>query len=144
MEKGRKDERAGGWTSGLFHAGERELLIVSLAVSIIGLAALALYTSSIMPRQVPLSEIAFTQIGSHIAVSGMVKSIRQGDGTLTLEVCDGGTTKYAANCIEIRTFKSSSLLIFEGDFVSASGTLKEWKGETYLEIKTPSDIAVVR
>jgi DNA/RNA endonuclease YhcR with UshA esterase domain len=144
MEKGRKDERAGGWTSMLFHAGERELLIVSLAVSIIGLAALALYTSSITPRQVPLSEIAFTQIGSHIAASGIVKTIQQGDGTLALEVCDGGTTKYTTNCVEIRTFKSASLLIFEGDFVSASGTLKEWKGETYLEIKTPNDIEVIR
>lgn len=124
----------------LFHASPHELLIVSLAVSVIGLVVLALYTSSIMPRQIEISEILLMPLGSQVQIEGTVSEVRQGESTTTFVVCD----TVSIHCVDVRAFKSVAPFAFEGEKVRAAGILKEWQGRTYLEVKKASDISVIR
>lgn len=125
---------------GTFHAGERELTMAALAVSVIGLAVLALYVSSATPRQVEIAEIFFTPLGSQISIEGTAMEVRQTESTVTLSVCDTASI----HCVDVRMFKSVAPLVFEGDRIKAAGILKEWQDSTYLEVKKASDISAIR
>jgi DNA/RNA endonuclease YhcR with UshA esterase domain len=116
---------------------ESKVLLLSLALSIIGIAAIYFYSKSLTPKEFKISELKFLSEGTYIATKGIVKNVRANTLT-TLTLCD---FEDLSECIEVRYFfdyhieKGESLLVF--------GIVKEWSGKTYIEVKTRDEITKI-
>jgi len=115
-----------------------QVTLVCLAVAVLGVAALYLYSSSLEPMDVGVSEALAMQPGQYVRISGNAKEISLGASFSSIAVCD---PLDSSACISARF--SNDIFpqnIWEGDAVIVKGIIREYYNRKYLEVRKEGDI----
>jgi len=101
---------------------------ISLAISIIGIGAIAILSLAIQPEQTKISSIDNSYTGRIVSISGTIKSSYSSNGNAFLEIDGGGKIK----AVMFENDAKNSPWVYEirkGDNVSATGKIQIYKNE---------------
>ncbi|HIH20561.1 TPA: hypothetical protein HA244_04810 [Candidatus Micrarchaeota archaeon] len=104
------------------------LFLLSLFFSALGIIALLYYSTALEPRELKPSMLSAEDVGKKILVSGTVGSFQKGKSANTFTICD-------STCVSAVDFSQKQALE-RGSFISAVGTVKEYRGELEVEVQS--------
>jgi len=106
-------------------------------IAVLGVIILYIHSLSLQPKDVTISESLVIPVGQYIRISGVVESIELGTTFSKFIICEFQSPLDTSQCISVRL--SNDLLInvgeiYEGDIVTAIGTMREYYHNKYLEV----------
>jgi len=126
--------------------GEKELVIICLAISILGISAMLLVAKGAKAEEKSIDGISENDFGKLMLLKGRVAKITISNYSMSMRICE-------TRCIGV--FVGEKLLnrmrngamnpeeISSGNFVSVEGTLKENNGEYTLYPSEPGSIEML-
>jgi len=115
------------------------MIAACLVIALLGTILLYIYTLTIQPNIISISEALVTREGKLIQVTGEVKSIELGSSFSKIIICDSTLDL----CISARFSNDlfpAAYNVYEGDTVTAKGLVKEYYSNKYLEVKSEGDL----
>ena len=110
----------------------------------LGVIILYIHSLSLQPKDVTVSESLVAPVGQYVRVSGVVESIELGTSFSKFIICDFQSPLDSSQCISARL--SNELItkievIYGGDLVTATGIIREYYNNKYLEIGDKEGLA---
>jgi len=113
-------------------------------IAVLGVIILYIHSLSLQPKDVTVSESLVAPVGQYVRVSGVVESIELGTSFSKFIICDFQSPLDSSQCISARL--SNELItkievIYGGDLVTATGIIREYYNNKYLEIGDKEGLA---
>lgn len=123
----------------LMQLEERNSLVsASLILSVLGLLALALFSSHAGPRAAYLTEIISFDEGQLVRTSGTIESAYSKNWNVFMEICDGECVKaviFEKDAKQLAKKGTNPYLLYSGQRVSLVGETQRYRGEIELVIR---------
>lgn len=111
---------------------DNNMIVISLIISVAGLAALFVFSQNLAPNPATISEIQFLPEDDYVSFVGYVSKLTQGGQYQYVVVCDSWIS---SECVSVRVSGANVPLgLVEGDFVSVIGTVESGLGEKYVSV----------
>ncbi|GEM_PF-1330910 len=101
---------------------------LALGCSVAGVLLLFCYSLSVQPKELPVSEIERSKVGSRVSVQGMIEWSHESGSTLLFTVFDGNRV----NAVMFNARPEERLAVRKGSFVRVTGLVKEYHGKLEL------------
>ncbi len=118
---------------------DNRMLSFSLAISVLGLLFLFIFSGMLSPKTVALSEVQYLSEESYISFVGYLGQISMSGQYVRLDVCDLVSSDSCVSVVVLKADAPSWLV--EGDFISVTGTVKEGVYGRYVSVHNEKDIS---
>lgn len=114
------------------------------AAAVLSLASMYLYAKTLGPLRVPIGDLEVGMVGTEVQVAGVVASVREVGGGLSLEVYDPLDGSRVDVFVPQTVYQQmEGLGLARGVQVTVVGTLQLYQGRLEILVTSPDGIVVV-
>lgn len=119
---------------------DNRMIVLSLVISVAGLAALYVFSQTLNPDPVSISEIRYLPEEDYVSFVGYVSKLSQGGQYGYIAVCD---PYLRSECVSVRASDANVPFgLVEGDYVSVIGTVESGLGGKYVSVYGKEGISI--